>query len=549
MLDQLSRMQGAFYWEIPPTVSVPASRSAVLAMEAVASPETVHPSWTAAKRALMAPDPAVAEAFLTALERSGGRPSALAPHQVACCSVAWANGRGILNASEQGTGKTRSTLALVAASGAKRSIVVAPPSVCVEWPREARREDGLFGGSPPFRAVSYAHGPIDWRIEQLREWLARGEPFLAAVNYESLPRLWPAIAAAFEADAVDFLIVDESHRVKSPTGKISSVVSAMAMAARMVSVNSGTPIGNDVGDLYQQADFVAPKFLARGYGDFMSRYAITTHQQVYVANKPRMIPKVIGARDIADLMSRLAPFYYRALGEEVLGLPPATHETVSLKLPPEVARLYKDVAERGEEVFDPLSLKGALTRDVRLQQIASGFCPVLDDPDPTRGITRLASPKMEWLERFAKDRLKDDPTHRVVVWCRFTETIMRATDALERILGRGGRVSYVIGGCPWTDDAIDSLNSRDPRGVQVIVAQVSAIAEGKQMPGANTVVRYENNFSYILRAQSDARTRRMGGGRSCHYVELVAEGTIDEQILKALAQKRDFASTMSPGTL
>lgn len=555
VIDQAARMPGAVMWPSDQGrfVSVPASRGAFMALEALGSPEWCSEEYVRMRSVFMKPDPYAVDGFLYSLQQAGGEPSALLDYQISACSQAWANGRGLFNASEPGTGKTRCTLGSIAAMGAKKTIVAAPKSVCVEWVKEAKRKDGLFKGSPPFYTVSYSEGPIEWRAQELASWLSRPDPVVAAVNYESLPELWPKLAKVLRADMVDALIGDESHRIKSHKAKIGNVFQEIAMAARLCFVTTGTPVGNDVGDLFPQAGAVAPGLLARSYSEYMSRYAVYAQKDVYIRGNLRKIPVVVGARDMYDLMTRLDPIWFRATKAGVLNLPPKHEEVVHLEMPPTVRALYREVEEHGEAAFDELSLSGALVRDLRLSQICGGFCPRMtcnwDDPPETgKALRELPSPKMDWIKDFARDKLRDDPCHRVVIWCRFTATIMRATKELESILGRGGRVSYVIGGVRWTDDAINSLNSRDRYGVQVIVAQPKAIGEGKQLQGADTVIRMENSYSWIDKCQSDDRVHRLGREGGVQYYDLVLRDSIDERVLASLQRKENFAALASPST-
>jgi SNF2 family DNA or RNA helicase len=558
IVDQASRMPGATMWpaseSVPgPFVSVPMTRSAFLSLEALGSPEWCSDDYIRLRSQFMQPDPRYLDAFLAALAARGGDPTKLLQYQAGSGAQAFANGRGLLNASEQGTGKTRSTIATVTAMGAQKTIIAAPKSVCIEWGREAKKVDGLFAGSPPFYAVSYADGPMDWRASELSAWLSGPDPVMAAINYEALPDLWPKIRRALRADQLDAIVADESHRIKSDKAQVGNVFREMAMQSRFCFCITGTPIGNDVGDLFPQAQSVAPNLLADTYSTYMSRYAVYTNKEVYIRGQKRMIPSVVGARDMHDLMGRLSPIWFRATKAAVLDLPPKQYNEVMLDLAPNVRALYAEVEEFGEAAFDELSLSGALVRDLRLSQICGGFCPNVtanweDPPEVGKSLRELSSPKMEWLKEFARDRLKDNPYHRVVIWCRFTATIMRVTRELESVLGRGGRVSYVVGGSPWVDDAIDSLNSRDRYGVQVIVAQPKAIREGKNIQGADSVIYVENSYSYIDRAQSEDRSHRMGRVGGIEYYDLIIRNSIDEKVLDRLAAKEDFASTSSPDT-
>jgi SNF2 family DNA or RNA helicase len=437
--------------------------------------------------------------------------------------------------------------------GAEKTLVVAPKTVCVEWTVEAKKKDGLFAGSAPFYSVNYAEGPIAWRGEELVKWFSHHEPVVAAVNYEALPELWPYVKKALRADAIDSLVIDESHWVKSPKAIVSKTVLEISKNVSRCFCGSGTPIGNEIGDLHCQVDAVSPGLLASNYHEFMGRYAVMSQREIYVRGNARKVPVVVGARDLHDLMVRMDPIWFRASKAAVLDLPPKSSKTVLLPLPREVRALYEKVKEEGDAVFDELSLSGALVRDLRLSQICAGFCPKIsrnwDDPPETGGtMVDLASPKIDWLKAFSRDKLAGDPSHRVVIWCRFTHSILRVQKELEKAFGRPGRVAYVIGGSPWTEDAISSLNSKDPRGVQIIVAQPKAIGTGKQLQGCDTMIFFDNDYSHIQRTQAEARMERLGRTGGMEVIDLVALGTIDEDVKKALDRKEDFAALTSPDT-
>ena len=53
---------------------------------------------------------------------------------------------------------------------------------------------------------------------------------------------------------------------------------------------------------------------------------------------------------------------------------------------------------------------------------------------------------------------------------------------------------------------------------------------------------YSNNFDLAIRLQSEDRAHRIGQTSKVTYVDIVAENTVDDRILKALRSKIDIAS-------
>ena len=59
---------------------------------------------------------------------------------------------------------------------------------------------------------------------------------------------------------------------------------------------------------------------------------------------------------------------------------------------------------------------------------------------------------------------------------------------------------------------------------------------------ANTVVYYSNGYDLEKRLQSEDRAHRIGQKKSVTYVDIMAEETVDEKIVKALRKKINIAS-------
>ena len=65
---------------------------------------------------------------------------------------------------------------------------------------------------------------------------------------------------------------------------------------------------------------------------------------------------------------------------------------------------------------------------------------------------------------------------------------------------------------------------------------------GITLTAANTVIYYSNNYDLEKRLQSEDRAHRIGQTGSVLYIDLIAEKTIDEKIVKALRTKVNIAN-------
>lgn len=141
-------------------------------------------------------------------------------------------GRALLG-DEMGLGKTVQALAAIAhlaATGARRFLVVCPAGVLVNWLREIDAKTTLTGHR--------LHGPD--RAAAIARWQAEGG--IGVTTFEGLPHV------PLDGADVAMLVVDEAHYVKNPEAQRSRSVAAWASAVWRVLLLTGTPMDNRIDD-------------------------------------------------------------------------------------------------------------------------------------------------------------------------------------------------------------------------------------------------------------------------------------------------------------
>lgn len=532
-----------------------ASRTNFLIAEAVGAPSTVSDDYKAARSATMK----VKQAPMC-VQSLVSRP--LLPHQVDFVSMAW-DLRGALNASEQGTGKTATAWALTRAWDAHRALIVCPKSLCRQWKAE---HEAVFGALAPLHCEVFDVGAPEKRAQQLQSLKILGNRVAAVVNYEMVKTLRKAIDG-YDPDVV---ICDESWRLKSANAQVTKEMMEICLRAERVLLLTGTPIGNDVGDLWAQLRMCAPEVVPMNYFQFIRRYA----NMVPVHLGPRIIEKPMGCCDPVGLMERLAPMWWRATKATCLNLPPKEPQIVYVDLPPETAALYERVQDEGLIALGaPLSLEDERVVMVRLHQIAGGFRPTpvapdflettdvdqsffessMELPPEALGLAwRMQEledcPKMEYIRQWALDVL-GDPSTRAIIWCKHNHEMHRIAGALRTILGEHKvQTVYAATTNEELEAAKASFNSRSEDGVQVLVGQIKKLAYGHNLQATDWNLYFSLPWSYIEFSQSQDRSHRLGRTSPVGYIFLLARGTIDEVALATLERKEDLAERFTPDT-
>jgi len=251
---------------------------------------------------------------------------------------------GIL-CDDMGLGKTLQTLCMVssdhelrkrefAATGGKAgtampSLVVCPPTLCDHWYHECLKFvphdvmlPKVYGGTPAARAIVRKAIEVD--------------KFTGVVvtSYETVR----SEAAFLSSVAWNYVVLDEGHIIKNPNTKLTKAVKSLNAAHRLLL--SGTPIQNNVLELWSLFDFLMPGFLGTER-QFTSQYA----KPIFSSRdaKSSSAEKEAGILALDALHKQVLPFLLRRMKEDVLhDLPPKIIQDYYCELSPLQARLYED---------------------------------------------------------------------------------------------------------------------------------------------------------------------------------------------------------------
>jgi SNF2 family DNA or RNA helicase len=410
----------------------------------------------------------------------------------------------------------------------KRVLVVAPSSVCPVWPAEYAK----FADFP--HRVKMLLGTKDKRLKALKALTApvvagATDPLrVAVINYESTWRLEDELAAF----APDMIICDESQRIKGHTAAQSKAMHRLGDAAKFKLTLTGTPMQQDVRDIWSQYRFLAPDVFGRNFYAFQNRFCVFggygNHQY-------------LGPRNIDELTRKMHSIALRVRKKDCLDLPEKSFEDHPVLLEDDAAKLYERIRK---ESYAELESGGTVTPNIvltkllRLQQIVGGF--LTDDDGKSHAVsTAKLGAATELIETLCVDECR-----KLVIFCRYTaeyDALMaRANKALsdlgpyEHVVGIRGGVDAVTRG------RIVEQFQNNP-GVRVFIGNIQACAEGLTLTAADTMLYYSIGWSLGQYLQSQDRIHRIGQRNACTYINLVVPGTVDEKVLAALHRKDDLA--------
>ena len=213
---------------------------------------------------------------------------------------------------------------------------------------------------------------------------------------------------------------------------------------------------------------------------------------------------------------------------------------------PEQSKLYESLKDECIAWLDDGG--GAVTAEMpivkllRLQQIASGWVPRSDedieagDEEPIYEIPGK-NPRLELLGEIVEDL-----PHPAIIWARFRGDIDRIGAKLDAMGKTWVRYDGAIPPGPERAEAKRQFNEGE---VQFFVGNPAVGGQGLTLIRAKTTIYYSNSFDLDQRLQSEDRNHRIGQDVPVNYVDLIARGTVDSQIIQALRRKINVASMIT----
>ena len=128
---------------------------------------------------------------------------------------------------------------------------------------------------------------------------------------------------------------------------------------------------------------------------------------------------------------------------------------------------------------------------------------------------------------------------KLVIIARFLPEIRAICKELD---GRGLRYACITG--EVQDRAAQVAQFQNDPDVPVFVGQIATAGLGLTLTAASTMVFYSLDYSMSNYEQAKARIHRVGQKHPCTYIHLVAKGTVDEKVLKALQDKANLAKAL-----
>jgi SNF2 family DNA or RNA helicase len=339
-----------------------------------------------------------------------------------------------------------------------------------------------------------------------------------------------AFAQKFLLTHKTLMCIDESTTIKNPKAKRTKNILSIAPRAQYRRILTGSPVTKNPLDLYSQCEFLNEEHLDfTSYYAFRNRYA--EMKTMHIAG--RSIQIVSHFKNLNELAEQLKTFSYRVLKEDCLDLPEKIYMKREIELSPEQKKVYQQMKEEALATLNgkQITTMTVLTQLMRLQQITCGHF-VADDGTTQEIKSNRLNELMDIL---------DEVEEKAIIWAHWQKDIQIIKAALIKEYGPGSVVDY-YGLTPQDQRQKNKDAFQNDSKVRFFVGTPQTGGYGITLTAASTVIYYSNGYDLEKRIQSEDRAHRIGQKKSVTYVDILAEDTVDEKIVKSLRKKINIAS-------
>ena len=433
---------------------------------------------------------------------------------------------------EMGTGKSKVLIDNIAmlynAGKINGALIVAPKGVYKNW----------FDSEIPSHMPDYIEKKVGlWRTKpdapDLKPLFSVGaELHILIMNVEAFStKKGMQFAEKFLSSHNTLMGIDESTTIKNPAAKRTRNIIYLKQFTKYRRILTGSPVTKSPLDLFTQCYFLDPYLLDQSsYYVFRTRYAVC--RKINVSG--RQVEIVVGYRNLAELSEKLKPFSYRVLKDDCLDLPKKTFMKRTVELTDEQKKVYKQMKQEAIAFLNGKMVTSAtvITQLMRLHQITCGHFKSNDGTVQDLKNNRVAE-LMDILEEVEG---------KAVIWAHYRHDIEKIVEAISKKYGENTVVTYF--GDTSTDDrqkAIKRIQDKESP-VRFIVGTPQTGGYGITLTGASTMIYYSNGYDLEKRMQSEARIDRIGQEKPMTYIDIMAEDTIDDKIVKSLRNKVNIAT-------
>ena len=466
------------------------------------------------------------KARYTRTEPIEGVDAELYPHQQDAVGEMLNKPRYLL-AMDMGTGKTLSTIATFKElqnqdrlKNNEQLLVVCPSTLKQSWATEIKK----------FTELDYTI--IDGTPEQRRDQWREDTP-IKIVNFALLKN---------DPEPLDFewgmVALDEASYIKNASAERTR--KAKLLTAPFRYALSGTPLENDLTDLYNIFTFLDPYFFTNKYF-FEQRYLKKQEMQM----GSRKFEKTVGQKNVEELKAKIQPLMFRVTKQEIAeDLPPITEKKIQVKLKQNQRKEYNRLKEEFKQAVK--EERDDIGAYIQYMHMLCDSTVLLNEAESTERLNQNLpeeSPKLDALEEILQ-KVRDTDQSKAIVFTKWKTMAEKISEELD------GEVDHImLHGEHSKKERQEGLEEFEESATALVCTNI--FSHGANLQFADYVIHFDQDWNPAVSDQKTDRVHRIGQENPVVKLDIVTENSIEENVLEKKSKKRDLFEKMidSPSDL
>lgn len=416
-------------------------------------------------------------------------------------------GFGGILADEMGLGKTIQIISFLLSEPNKKAFVITPTSLIYNWDEE-------FKKFAPSLKVGIIHGDLKARNKVLDD-IEKYD--LIITTYGTLRNDY----LKYENIKFNYLIIDEAQNISNPKAKVTEVVKGIKANIRFAL--TGTPIENNLIDLWSLFDFIMPGYLF-SKDEFSKKF--TNNDE----------------KSKQELRIMINPYILRRLKKDVIKeLPNKIEDRFFVEMTKNQKKMYKiyvkDIQDKLKQIDSRNNRIAIFAYLTRLRQLCLDPSIIVEDYDGGSGKINVA-------KELIKKSIKNN--HKILLFSQFTSVLHKVCDELK-----GEQISclYLDGSMPSKERIRLAHEFNNNEDIKIFLISLKAGGTGLNLTSADMVIHFDPWWNPAIEDQATDRAHRIGQKNVVRVIKLITKESIEEKILLLQEDKKALIEDVITGEL
>ena len=426
-------------------------------------------------------------------------------------------GLGGILADEMGLGKSIQTIMFIKEILKEKKdakiIIVVPTSLIYNWEKE------FLKFAPKLKYVVVANT----KQKRLEVFSKKDEYNIFITSYGLIKN----DKDEYEDMNFELCVVDEAQNIKNYQAQMTREIKKIKANCKIAL--TGTPVENNVMELWSIFDFIMPGYL-NSVIKFREKYNIKG-----VTETDLKILKLLNYQ--------ITPFILRRKKEDVIkSLPEKIENKVYIDLPEKQKKLYLKVLNDTKKEMDKMIRNGGFQKSrMKILQLLTKLRQICIDPNVMYENYDGESIKIEELIRIVNESIENN--HKTLIFSSFK----RALENVSKEFNKNNISYYMIDGSVRSKDRMNMVEKFNEDDTDCFLITLKSGGTGLNLVGADTVIHLDIWWNPQVENQATDRAHRIGQTKNVSVIKLITKGTIEEKIIELQEKKKILSKNLIEG--